>query len=266
MNINKNRISTDKTHHLPDFTVTSYQTLLEAFIKKEYIFLGLVDFITQKSNKSIFLRHDVDHYTDRIEKFAKLEKTLGIKSTFYFRPPKTPQHHKTIETIIKNGHDIGYHYNDLAENKGNFSLAKESFLKTLGGFRSLGEVKSVCMHGNVFSSINNLDFWKTARFMDFGLTGDPYLLIDHQKTLYLTDTGRTWNRPRFSKWDKVNSPLSYHPASIGNIISDIENDSLPTTQLHLCIHPQHYHSNFVKWTGYYLSQSLKNQIKALLIR
>ncbi len=251
---------------MPDFTLNSYQTLLESFQNKEYTFFNLEDFIKQKSNKSIFLRHDVDRYTDRVEKFAKLEKTLGIKSTFYFRPPKKPEHHKIIESVIQNGHEIGYHYNDLAENKGNFSLAKESFSKTLAKLQALGAVKSVCMHGNALSSVNNLDLWKKAAFSEFGLSGDPYLMINHNLTLYLTDTGRTWNRSRFSKWDKVNSSLHYHPSSTKNIINDIKKDTLPATQIHLCIHPQHYHDNPLKWTAYCLSQSLKNQIKAMMIR
>lgn len=248
-----------------DFTIISYQTLLESLLNKDYKFLSLEDFICTNSKKKIFLRHDIDRYTDRIEKFAQLEHHLGIKSTFYFRPPKNPEHYKAIESVVKNGHDIGYHYNDLAENKGNFNLAKESFSKTLAGLRALGEVKSVCMHGNALSSINNLDLWNKTAFSEFGLTGDPYLFIDHNQTLYLTDTGRKWNRSRFSKWDKVNSSLHYHPSSTKNIITDIENDSLPSAQLHLCIHPQHYHSKLFKWTAYYFSQSLKNQIKAMMI-
>jgi hypothetical protein len=220
--------------------------------------------MAQNSKKSIFLRHDIDRYTNRIEKFSKLEKKLGIKSTFYFRPPKNPSHIKLIRTVSESEHDIGYHYNDLAEHKGNLSLAMESFSETLAGFRSSTEVKSICMHGNALSSINNLDLWKNADFMEFGLTGDPYIVIDYNQTLYLTDTGRCWNRSRFSKWDKVQSPFNYHPTSTASIITDIEKETLPP-RLYICIHPEHYYDQFLKWTAYALKQAVKNEVKALVI-
>jgi len=248
-----------------DFTLSSFRSLVESLLSRGFVFLDLESFIASDDRKKVFLRHDVDQYTGRVEKFAALEKSLGIRSTFYFRPPKTRKHRQIIAKTVQYGQDIGYHYNDLAENNGNEERAKRSFSRHLTGLRSMGEVKSVCMHGNAFSSVNNLDLWKNTGFGELGLTGDPYLVIDHNHTLYLTDTGRCWNCARFSKWDKVTSPISYHPVSVSSIISDIESDALPSSGLHLCIHPQHYHDHPLKWTAYYFSQYFKNQVKARLI-
>ena len=247
-----------------DFTLNSFQLLLKSFLNKGYEFHDLVNFTENSSGKKIFLRHDIDRYTNRIEKFAVLEKNLGIRSTFYFRTPHKPVHVKMIETVVKNHHDIGYHYNDLAEHKGNVRSAMQSFSDTLSVLRTMAEVKSICMHGNVRSSINNLDLIKEIDLTENGLTGDPYIMIDHHNVLYLTDTCRCWNCDKFSKWDRVQSGFNYHPLSTTAIIADMADSCLPD-KLHLCIHPQHYHDSIVKWAAYYLERSVRNRIKTIFI-
>ena len=167
--------------------------------------------------------------------------------------------------MVENHHHLGYHYNDLAEHKGNVPAAVQSFSERLAGLRRFADVKSVCMHGNVFSSVNNLDLVRELNLGELGLTGDPYLAIDHHQVLYLTDTGRCWNCSRYNKWDRVQSHLDYHPGSTANIIADVAAGRLPH-RLHLCVHPQHYHDHLLNWTAYWVRQSTRNRIKSLLIK
>ena len=248
-----------------DFTLESYRYLLNSFLLQGYDFPGLDGFIDGSSPKAIFLRHDIDRYTSRVEQFAKLENSLGIRSTFYFRPPHKPAHDQIIRSVVQYHHHLGYHYNDLAEHKGNVPAAIQSFSDTLEVLRTFAGVNSICMHGDVFSSINNLDLARELDFSALGLTGDPYLAIDHDQVLYLTDTGRCWNCSRYNKWDKVRSRLDYHPKSTANIIADVAAGRLPE-RLHLCVHPQHYHDHLLKWAAYWLRQSARNRVKALLIK
>ena len=247
-----------------DFTIESYQLLLTSFQNHGYEFHDLAGFLSNSSKKKIFLRHDVDRYTNRVEKFATLENRLGINSTYYFRTPKNPVHFTLIETVVKNRHDIGYHYNDLAEHNGNVRLAIQSFSNSLSVLRTFAEVKSICMHGNALSSIDNIGLLKSLDCRAFGLIGDPYLLFDHHKVLYLTDSCRCWNCSKYSKWDRVQSNFRYHPFSTADILADIGAMRL-SDQLHLCIHPEHYYDNMLKWASYYMARSVTNRIKTLFI-
>ena len=249
---------------MPDFTLDSYRLLLKSFLEQGYDFPDLADFISGSSRKAVFLRHDIDRYTSRVEKFARLEHSLGIRSTYYFRTPRTPVHFRMIDAVVQNHHHLGYHYNDLAEHKGNVPAALLSFSHTLEALRTFAEVNSICMHGNVFSSVSNLDLVRELNFGESGLTGDPYLAIDHEQVLYLTDTGRCWNCSKYNKWDRVNSHLGYHPPSSAGIVADLAAGRLPG-RMHLCVHPQHYHDQWLKWAAYWLRQSARNRVKALLI-
>ncbi|MCX6279082.1 MAG: hypothetical protein NT004_13450 [Bacteroidetes bacterium] len=247
-----------------DFTLDSYQLLLKSFQNSGYEFYDLAGFVANSSQKAIFLRHDIDLYTNRVEKFAKLEKSMELQATYYFRTPYKPAHRKIIATVVQYNHNIGYHYNDLAEHRGNMPLAIQSFLNTLSDLRSFGEVKSICMHGNARSSINNLDLINGLDFGELGLTGDPYKIINHDKALYLSDSSRCWNCSKYSRWDRVRSQLKYHPHSTFNIIADLQRGDLPD-QLHICIHPQHYHDHKLRWAAYLIERFAKNRVKTLYI-
>jgi len=66
----------------------------------------------------VILRHDVDARPQNSLRLARLEHTLGIRGTYYFRIPHTFQP-SIIQEIASLGHEIGYHYETLA------TIAKE---------------------------------------------------------------------------------------------------------------------------------------------
>ncbi len=66
----------------------------------------------------VILRHDVDARPQNSLRLARLEHTLGIQGTYYFRIPHTFQP-SIIQEIASLGHEIGYHYETLA------TIAKE---------------------------------------------------------------------------------------------------------------------------------------------
>ncbi|HQE53375.1 MAG TPA: hypothetical protein PLD74_13545, partial [Prolixibacteraceae bacterium] len=59
------------------------------------------------------LRHDVDARPQNSLRLARLEHTLGIRGTYYFRIPHTFQP-SIIQEIASLGHEIGYHYETMA--------------------------------------------------------------------------------------------------------------------------------------------------------
>jgi hypothetical protein len=68
-----------------DFTLEKYSELLDA-IKKGYSTATVEQFLKGEYKEPvIILRHDVDKFPPRAVRMAKLEKSKGISSTYYFR-------------------------------------------------------------------------------------------------------------------------------------------------------------------------------------
>ena len=68
-----------------DFTLQKYKELCEAILK-EYTPLTIESYLMKKpSGKLVILRHDVDRKPETALRMAKMEKYLGITSTYYFR-------------------------------------------------------------------------------------------------------------------------------------------------------------------------------------
>ena len=179
-----------------DFTLTKYESLLQAIKKTDYSTCTVYDFLKNKPGKCIILRHDVDRAVNRNLEMAKLEHSYGIKSTYYFRHIEETFKPDIILQMAEMGHEIGFHYEVMDKAKGDPEKAIEIFKKELEDLRkvteNVTEINTVCMHGNPLKPWSNRDLWQKYDFRDFGLTGEPYLSIDYNKVFYLTDTGRTW--------------------------------------------------------------------------
>ena len=61
----------------------NYESLLERFLDKSYKFIFFPE-LQIKDNRQIILRHDVDLDIDLAFQMAKIENSLGIKSTYFF--------------------------------------------------------------------------------------------------------------------------------------------------------------------------------------
>ena len=122
-----------------DFTVKRYSQLLHSLLAQGFSFLSVSAYIRLIPNFQseianlqseipkapsslphafVILRHDVDARPQNSLRLARLEHTLGIRGTYYFRIPHTFQP-SIIQEIASLGHEIGYHYETLA------TIAKE---------------------------------------------------------------------------------------------------------------------------------------------
>ena len=128
---------------------------------------------------------------------------MGIRGTYYFRSVEGRFPEKEIRLIAESGHEIGYHYENLYQCKGNLNTAIASFQENLEQLRRFAPVKTVCMHGSPMSKYDNCDMWKERNYREFGIIGEPYFDVDFNKVMYLTDTGRMWDGDRVSIRDKV---------------------------------------------------------------
>jgi len=250
-----------------DFTLDTYKNLLEAAIKAGYKLTSYEDFIVNGENysKVFILRHDVDDLPQNSLATAILEKELGAKGSYYFRIVKQSLHPDVIKKIAEAGHEIGYHYEDVALTNGNMDKAFENFKKHLELIKTYYPVKTICMHGSPLSKWDNRLLWKNNNYKELGIIGEPYFDIDFNKVLYITDTGRSWNKTDTSIRDKVKTAFDYSFRSTFDIIRAFGENKLPD-QIMLNIHPQRWTDNHVQWLKELVIQNLKNVIKKLMVR
>lgn len=241
-----------------DFTINSYQRLLNALVEARYSFQDFDSFLKIPEGKSIVLRHDVDLMPQNSLAFAKIQAEKGVKGVYYFRAVPESWDERIIKEIRALGHEIGYHYECLTTTKGNIELGIKDFEKNLTALRKLAPVSTICMHGSPMSPYDSKDLWKHFNYRDFGIVGEPYFDVDFNKVFYLTDTGRKWDGDKVSVRDKVNSSfnLSFHTTD--EIILAI--DTLPK-QIMFTFHPQRWNSLGYHWLKELCLQSLKNGIK-----
>lgn len=249
-----------------DFTPARFTGLLDAFLDAGYAFQTVEQFIDCPAERVVILRHDVDKRPAYSLRTGKLEKERGIRGTYYFRITGGSNDPAVIRELEKLGHEIGYHYEDLAIFKGNVSEAIFSFERNLGYFRKFYPVRTICMHGSPYSKWDNRDLWRTYSYRDFGLSAEPYFDIDFSQVFYLTDTGRSWNGEKASVRDKASGAsfpeLRGRIRSTGDIIGALKRGDLPG-QVMLTVHPQRWCSGLIPWLTELVFQGLKNIIKQL---
>ncbi|MCX6290201.1 MAG: hypothetical protein NT126_00370 [Bacteroidetes bacterium] len=249
-----------------DFTLKIYQQLLEAAIDGGYRLTSFEKYIVEKesSSKWFILRHDVDRLPYNSLETAKLQHRLGVKGTYYFRIVRESFDPVVIEKIASLGHEIGYHYEDVALQNGNIEKAFEKFSEHLEMIRKYYPVKTVCMHGSPLSKWDNRLLWNSYQYCDLGIIGEPYFDLDFNKVLYITDTGRSWNKNEVSVRDKVNSDFQFRFNSTADVINHFKQHKLPD-HIMQNIHPQRWTDDIFLWTKELFLQNLKNVVKKVIV-
>lgn len=229
---------------MKDFTTGMYVQLLDALKAEGYQFQTIQSYFQAPLAKVVLIRHDIDLRAKSALQFARLENEHGIQATYYFRITKGSFNPTIIKEVARLGHEIGYHYEDLSLSNGDVFEAIQNFEKHLNDFRKLYPIKTVCMHGSSGSQHDNRDLWITNSLSDYGLIAEPYVSIDFNKVLYLTDTSQRWNGSKIALRDKVKSSFDFDFRTTGDVIKDI--DKLPN-QLMFTIHPELWASSFPQW-------------------
>lgn len=255
-----------------DFTLKIYKQLMKALINNGYEFMSMEKYQAKTgSGKKVILRHDVDDRPDHSYKMAIIESELGIFGTYYFRIVKQSFRKDIISKIASLGHEIGYHYEDLALAKGDYVKAVKLFEKNFNRFKGLYNIKTICMHGSPLSKFDNRLLWQQVHYSDYGIICEPYFDIDFSKVLYLTDTGRRWDGEKVSVRDKelrtgyasLSRAFRFHATS--DIINAVEDGSL-AKQVMLNFHPQRWTDDPVLWSKELIWQQIKNQVKRIIVK
>lgn len=258
---------------MKDFTLSPYKQLLQELQKNNCKFLTLEEYFTSPNhlfNRSpnqpfVILRHDVDRKPQNSLKTAIIENKFNMKASYYFRVGKESNQPEIIEQIEKLGHEIGYHYEDLATAKGDYEKAIKQFENNLNYLRKFYPIKTICMHGSPLSKWDNRDLWNKYNYHDFGIIGEPYFDIDFNEVLYITDAGRSWNNENVSIRDKVKSQFEISINSTKDIIELFNSEDVPN-QIMISIHPHNWANNNIEWLKILLWQGSKNLVKRSINR
>lgn len=257
-----------------DFTLSAYKALINSLKDNNYVFFTVSNYFSQeseslKNDKFVIMRHDVDRMPQNSLKMAKLEHDLGIKATYYFRTIPQTLKPDIIKEISDMGHEVGYHYENLAQCNGNFEMAIEDFRNNLDKLRVIAPVYTICMHGSPRSRWNAKDLWKKYDYHNFGIIAEPYIDIDFNEIFYLTDTGRRWDGWEYSIRDKIEQQgnwikqgLIFHSTS--EIIDAIKKNKF-SQKVMITTHPQRWNDTPFMWANELFLQNIKNIAKKLLI-
>jgi hypothetical protein len=258
-----------------DFTLGKYTELLQGLKAGGYRFITFEQYCSDEKTLAeesfAILRHDVDLKAENSLATAKIEHSLGIGASYYFRVVEQSNKPEIIKTIAAMGHEIGYHYEDMAICGGDVEKAILHFKEQLAYFRQFYPVKTICMHGAPRSKYDGRDLWKQFDYHDVEIIGEPYFDTDFSKVFYLTDTGRRWDGFNVSLRDKVPGyqdewvcqGLVYH--STDDVLNAIENKTLPR-KIMMTTHPQRWTDRQGEWLLETMMQSTKNIVKGIMVR
>jgi hypothetical protein len=257
-----------------DFTLRIYKELLVVLQGNGYQFLTFEQYcqtpVEQLPERMIILRHDVDLKAKNSQLTAQIEHAMGICASYYFRVVPESNQPAVIREIAALGHEIGYHYEDMAIANGDCEQAISHFTEQLAYFRNFYPVRTICMHGAPTSKWDGRDLWKKYDYRACGIIGEPYFDVDFSQLFYLTDTGRCWDGYKVSVRDKIPvyqdqwtaQGLVYH--STRDIINAVEKGILPLRMM-ITTHPQRWTDNRLPWLKESMVQPLKNIVKRILI-
>jgi len=253
-----------------DFTLKVYRELLKVLSRQGFSFQTVEQFVRGALEKVVVLRHDVDKRPRSALKMAEVEHETGIRASYYFRTLKISNDPEVIAEIVRMGHELGYHYEDLALAGGDLETAFRRFSENLAYFRRFYPIETICMHGSPMSRYDNRLIWEKYDYRELGIIAEPYFDIDFDRVFYLTDTGRRWDGWQASVRDKlpqqadwIRQGLVFHTTA--DIIQAAKKGRLPDKMM-FTVHPQRWHDRTFPWLKELLLQNSKNSIKIALNR
>lgn len=274
-----------------DFSYSKYEEIIAAISQSKYEVITIEDYIKNSSlpEKFIIIRHDVDLDPFYQVKFAELEHQHQIRTTYYYRFIDKIFKRELIDKVYQLGHSVGYHYEVFTKAKGDPVKAMEIFRDELSNFKKYWDSKTVCPHGGsfvdhtdgyslknmvklvpklitgkkVFSSFTNFDIWDNHKFEEFGIIGDAYRSVDFTNILYLSDTGRSWDK-RYKRLDKVSSTVNakFDIKTSDDIIKVIEKQE--ADKIYLLVHVEQWKDNMSDWLAWYGAQLIRRIGKKMI--
>ncbi len=235
-----------------DFTLQSYCQLLQAISAARLPVFTARRWVEEQPASGVLLRHDVDRRAKNALAMAEREAAQSVKSTYYFRITPDSFQPAIITRIAALGHEIGYHYEDLATAKGDMGRALEYFAIHLRQLREFAPITTIAMHGSPLSPYDNRTMWQHARLGDYGIIAEALTSIDYRGVYYLTDTGRSWSQNSVNLRDHVPHALAAPVATTAQLAAFIA--AHPEARFAIGCHPERWDDALTPW----LVQSAKD--------
>lgn len=248
-----------------DFTLKTYGRLLALWRREEIPVWGVKAWLERRPEHGILLRHDVDRRPDQAVTMAELEKEYGVLSTYYFRATRDVFRPEVIQRVYQAGHEVGYHYEDLARCRGNIEKAWQCFQDNLKRFRESVPVETLAMHGSPLWPWDNRDLWKTHDFRTLGCTAEAFLSVDYSQMIYATDSGRTWADTAANLRDRVPGAQPVPFGSTDELIGYCR-DHRDRLRLALTVHPERWRATRGGWIAQWVWDKSVNGVKRGLHR
>jgi hypothetical protein len=167
---------------MPLFGVVGYRRMLVDLAAAGYRMRPTEELGT--SEQSVFMRHDVDCHLEGIISFARLEREMGCRSTWFvpvtfnFNVLHEPNS-KVLRELVAFGHNIGLHYDPLVTRTREDLRRQVRVLENASGFK----VRSVTSHkpGSIESRVDTSD-WRVPIHSE-----------------YVSDSGRHWRDDRLMR-------------------------------------------------------------------
>ncbi|SLN22666.1 hypothetical protein [Oceanibacterium hippocampi] len=252
---------------MKDFSHQSYRALLDALKRSGFAFRRFDDApvpAEEAGARHVILRHDVDRLPARSLAIARLEADAGAVASYFFRTMPCSFDGRVIREIRALGHEIGYHYEDLAEAGGDAALAWASFRRNLARFEPFGGVSSIAMHGRPLSPHDSRDLWNSHDYREAGVAREVYADIDWRKYYYFTDVGRSWN----SAANLRDCPPDYSPhlgqAKIAGTAALIDFVAGSDRDLIISTHPERWAGSFAGQCQVLATDGATNLVKRAL--
>lgn len=197
-----------------DFSLKHYREILKLALKSGFVVTNFRDLgKIKKSSRVIILRHDIDAIPSRHLMLAKIEKSLGIKSTYFVRVHGQYYYSKDRKTIkiltelLKMGHEIGLHSEARSLSRV-FRMSERDLFKSEKKYLEeiLGvKIGSASEHGDLG---RRADFWQDHFFKKISKNsvGIKQYPQEFKNFKYLSDSLGSWkegclcqNLSKFSK-------------------------------------------------------------------
>lgn len=240
------------------FFYSQYESIVAALLSADKLVGGVADFLSCSDQKNrVILRHDVDRFPSKSYSMSKFEKSLGVRSTYYFRVSNGGRFPERFVSLISQmGHEIGYHYEDLSFCSGNRDAALERFCVNLQSLRKIAPCSTVSMHGAPLSKYNNQDLLRYENIIDCGLIGDAVSSVHKYNPYYMTDTGGRWLSEQTNLRDRVGKEWPRHAVPSDDNFQFIEFIKITKDPLYISTHPE-------RWSQSHLGCGIAKGIDAI---
>lgn len=224
------------------FTFKYLEEQLDGALECGYEFLTCVDFVNRKNTlgpKTVVMRVDIDESVPKVARILDIFRSRNIKATFFLRlhadyNPFSFSNYSVIRRLIEEGHELGYH-SEIIDQSVIWEIPPTQCLRTdleIMGTMFDVTVQGVASHGGR-TGLNNLDFWKTRKPNDFGLSYEAY---DEESAFGLFKNSLYISDSEWTQWKSYNNGR-LQENDRRSLIEHLEHEP---PRVYLLIHPETY--------------------------